>query len=135
MNDFLPSADKDGQSSAAKGIIDKKRPLRFVLIQRVKTNPDFPWEVVSEDCFSDIVNQVTTKLTFEDKETMKCSAWADARKGQIALKSTSRSRIEPFRQAIRDWAPAMMTMTKTLMCGGTLHSKATSWTPLYRSIS
>ena len=105
MNDFSPKDDKDSQTTAAIGVIDMKRPLRFVLIQRMKVNPDFPWEVVGEDCFSDIVNQVTSELTFKDKDTMKCFAWADARKGQIALKPASRTRIESFRQAIREWSP------------------------------
>ena len=61
--------------------------------------------MVCEDRFNDIVNDIITELTLTDKDTMRCYAWADGKKGNIALKTTSITRIKKFRQAIRDWIP------------------------------
>ena len=80
-----------------------KRQLLFVLIQRTRGNFQEEWVVPDEDTFNDVVNEVICGLTEEENDGIKAYAWSDPRRGVIALKTASKSKIEVIRDAIRDW--------------------------------
>ena len=111
LDDFLPQDERENRSvmsGKTKGPRAKRegdRPLRFVLIVRNKHNPSEKWNVATREVFSDVVNEVSSDLSLNDPNASKAFAWADARRGYIALKPTCRKRIEVFRQAIADWRP------------------------------
>ena len=109
LDDFLPQAERENRSMTSGGTRRTKakregdRPLRFVLIVRNKHNPCEKWNVASREVFSDVVNEVISDLSINDPNASKAFAWADARRGYIALKPSCRKRIEVFHQAIADW--------------------------------
>ena len=94
-----------GKTRGPRAKREGDRPLRFVLIVRNKNNPCEKWNVASREVFSDVVNEVLSDLSINDPNASKAFAWADARRGYIALKPSCRKHIEVFRQAITDWRP------------------------------
>ena len=51
------------------------------------------------------MNEVLSELSINNPNASKAFAWADARRGYIALKPTCRKRIEVFCQGIAEWRP------------------------------
>ena len=53
-----------------------------------------------------MVNEAACELTDEDSGAIRAYAWSDPKRGIIALKTESRSRLELVRDAIRAWGSA-----------------------------
>ena len=50
-----------------------------------------------------MINEVICGLTDDDESAVKAYAWSDPKRGVIALKTASKSRLEAVREAIRRW--------------------------------
>ena len=73
--------------------------LKFVLIQRKTGSFSTPWSIPSWGDFDNLVNEATQVALTNDCLTP--FAWADPKRGNIALYATSRIAIEQFREVIR----------------------------------
>ena len=77
--------------------------LKFVLIQRKTGTFTTPWSVPSRGDFDNLVNEATQVALNNDCLTP--FAWADPKRGNIALYATSRIALEQFREVIRSISP------------------------------
>ena len=103
MDDFLPPEDRDGAAGGESSTRESNKPMRFVIIQRTRGNLQLEWSVAGEDAFNDVLNDIISTLTLAKSKTMRAYAWADARRGIVALKPDSRKYLEEFRAQIRSW--------------------------------
>ena len=95
LADFLPEGDMDEEArrDGEKTQRGQDKPLKFVLIQRSRGGISEEWAVAEEDAFNDVINDVLAELTNVKSPATKSFAWADSKRGIIALKPESKTRL------------------------------------------
>ena len=101
--DFLPDVDRLMAPLGDLAAVPDNEVLRFVLVKRKTMALSSPWSIPDCSEFDQLINTATIRALSEDCLTP--FAWADPKRGNIALYATSRMGMERFREVIRSISP------------------------------
>ena len=101
---FLPDVDQLLAPLGDLAAVPDNDVLRFVLIKRKTGSLSSPWTVRDREEFDRLVNEATQRALTEDCLTL--FAWADPKRGNIALYATSCLGLERFWEVICSIAPS-----------------------------
>ena len=96
MADFLPDEDRLLAPFGDTASVPENDVLRFVLVKRKTDSLSSPWAVPARDEFNKRINTATTRALAGG--CLASYAWADPKRGNIALYAASRHGMVLFRE-------------------------------------
>ena len=103
VSDFLPDDDRLLAPLGDLAVVLDNDVLWFVLIRRRIGSISSPWTIPDRTEFEPLINEAT-QITLNN-DCLAPFAWADPKRGNIALFANSRLALEQFREVVRSIDP------------------------------